>query len=118
VVAHSVHVFFKNNRDLLNRLIERGVDPEEPAPPESSTKVLDELSIVITGTLSKPRKEIAEHLESLGAKIVGSVSKKTSFVLAGENAGSKLAKARNFGVPVLDEDGMDLEIRTRGGRVS
>mgnify|MGYP003196984094 FL=1 len=60
-------------------------------------------SVVITGTLSRPRDEIKAELEGYGAKVVGSVSKKTDFVLAGSNAGSKLQKAVELGVRVIDE---------------
>jgi DNA ligase (NAD+) len=58
---------------------------------------------VITGTLSESRDEIAELIRARGGKVSGSVSKKTSFVLAGEDAGSKLEKARKLGVRLLDE---------------
>ncbi|MGH7938629.1 MAG: BRCT domain-containing protein, partial [Bryobacteraceae bacterium] len=57
-----------------------------------------------TGTLSQPRDEIAEEIVRQGGKVSGSVSKKTSFVLAGEEAGSKLEKARKLGLRVVDED--------------
>ena len=60
-------------------------------------------TFVITGTLSRPRNEIKERLEQLGAKVLGSVSRKTDFLVAGENAGSKLTKAVELGVDVLDE---------------
>jgi DNA ligase (NAD+) len=58
---------------------------------------------VITGTLSQSRDEIAETIISRGGKVAGSVSKKTSFVLAGEEAGSKLEKAKKLGIRVIDE---------------
>ena len=61
-------------------------------------------SIVLTGTLNKPRDEIVEMLESKGAKISSSVSKKTDFVIYGEKAGSKLEKAQNLGVKTLSEE--------------
>jgi DNA ligase (NAD+) len=74
--------------------------PARAAPLEGRT-------IVLTGTLSSmTRDEATEQLEALGAKVAGSVSKKTSYVVAGEDAGSKLAKARELGVPVLDEAGL------------
>jgi DNA ligase (NAD+) len=56
--------------------------------------------------LSRPRRELKEAIEQLGATVVGSVSSKTSFLVAGENAGSKLAKARELGIEVLDEAGL------------
>lgn len=64
-------------------------------------------TFVLTGELSRfTRKEATERLEALGAKVSGSVSKKTSHVVAGEAAGSKLQKARELGVPVMDEDAL------------
>jgi DNA ligase (NAD+) len=65
------------------------------------------LTVVLTGTLTGyTRDEAAEAIQDQGGKVSGSVSKKTSFVVAGENAGSKLDKAEAFGVPVLDEAGL------------
>jgi DNA ligase (NAD+) len=61
---------------------------------------------VLTGALGKPREEFAELIRSHGGKVSGSVSAKTSYVLAGEDAGSKLEKARELGVPVVDEAGL------------
>jgi DNA ligase (NAD+) len=62
---------------------------------------------VLTGTLPNlSREDAKEMLEAAGAKVAGSVSKKTSYVVAGADAGSKLAKAEELGIPVLDEDGM------------
>ncbi|MBP7601310.1 MAG: hypothetical protein KA750_08185, partial [Thermoflexales bacterium] len=60
-------------------------------------------TFVITGTLSQPREEIAAWIEARGGKVGDSVSKKTSFLVAGESAGSKLAKAQSLGVVVLNE---------------
>jgi DNA ligase (NAD+) len=67
------------------------------------------VTVVLTGTLAGyTRDEAAEAVQALGGKVSGSVSKKTSFVVAGESAGSKLDKAESLGVPVLDEDGLRL----------
>ena len=70
---------------------------------QSISNALSGKTVVITGTLSHPRDEIKAELESFGAKVSGSVSKKTDFVLAGEEAGSKLEKANELGVLVIDE---------------
>ena len=74
------------------------------------------LTFVLTGELTRySRKEAGEKLEALGAKVSGSVSKKTSYVLAGEAAGSKLRKAQELGVPVLDEGQLLVLMGEEGG---
>ncbi len=90
---------------LVERLRAAGVNMTCLEEPESSR--LQGLSFVITGTLSRPREEIAARLESLGAAVAGSVSKKTSYLIAGEKAGSKLKKAQDLGVPVLTEEQLE-----------
>ena len=91
------------SRDLIRRLKEAGVNMESTARPAGD--LLAGLTFVLTGELaSASRKEAGEKLESLGAKVSGSVSKKTSAVVAGEAAGSKLRKAQELGVPVLSEE--------------
>jgi DNA ligase (NAD+) len=75
---------------------------------------LSGLTIVLTGTLSGlTREEAGEQLRALGAKVVGSVSARTSYVVAGAEAGSKLDKARALGVPVLDEAGLGVLLAGR-----
>ena len=74
------------------------------ADKKASSQVLAGKSIVVTGTLQNwDRREIEQLIEDLGGKASSSVSKKTSFVLYGENPGSKLAKAKSLGIPVIDE---------------
>jgi DNA ligase (NAD+) len=85
----------------VERLIEVGVKIEAPKSSEKKA-VLKGMNIVITGTLPKPRDEIKDLIESLGGKSAGSVSKKTNYVLAGDEAGSKLDKARELGVAIID----------------
>jgi DNA ligase (NAD+) len=75
------------------------------------------LTFVITGTLSRPRPELRERLEQLGATVTGSVSARTSYLVAGSDAGSKLVKARELGVEVLDEAGLERLVEERTGRV-
>ena len=68
---------------------------------------LSGLSFVLTGTLSSPRGEFKKRIEAAGGRVTGSVSTKTSYLVAGENAGSKLKKATQLDVPVLDEQGLE-----------
>ena len=105
VVGASIHQFFQepHNRELIQRLEKAGVRPTiEPRPAVSDSPFAGS-TWVITGTLSQPRDEIAEMIVGRGGKVSGSVSKKTSYVLAGDDAGSKLAKAKQLGVKVIDE---------------
>ncbi|MFN4118125.1 NAD-dependent DNA ligase LigA [Acidovorax sp.] len=109
IVAQSVHTFFQqpHNREVVEQLIACGVKWPEQARGEKAPQVLAGMTIVLTGTLPTLSRDAAKDmLEAAGAKVSGSVSKKTSYVVAGEEAGSKLAKAQELGVPVLDEAGM------------
>ena len=109
VVAQAIHTFFgqPHNREVAEQLRACGVTWPEGAPAEKSPQVLAGKTVVLTGTLPTLSRDAArEMLEAAGAKVAGSVSKKTSYVVAGEEAGSKLAKAEELGVPVLDEAGM------------
>ncbi len=106
VMAQSIHDFFRlaHNRDLIAALRRHGLnfgEHDEQAAPAAQS--LAGQTWVITGTLSRPRDEIAELIRRHGGTVTGSVSRKTSFVLAGEEAGSKLEKAESLGVPVKDE---------------
>jgi DNA ligase (NAD+) len=107
IVAESVAAWFlsENNRALLTRLKEAGVAPVWERQPEAPTdSPFAGKTVVLTGTLSTMgRTEAAERIEALGGKVTGSVSKKTSMVVAGDEAGSKLAKAEMLGIRVLTE---------------
>jgi DNA ligase (NAD+) len=105
VVAKSIHEFFAEtrNRALLQRLLQRGVRPQIEPKKTTNQSGIAGSTWVITGTLSRPRDEIAEMIIAAGGKVSGSVSKKTTFLLAGEEAGSKLEKAKQLGVRVVDE---------------
>lgn len=107
VIARSVHDWMAaaENNELIARLVARGVDPRED-PEASNDEPLKGSTFVLTGTLSRPRREIKEELERLGATVAGSVSGKTSYLVAGANAGSKLEKAGKLGVDILDEAGL------------
>ena len=65
------------------------------------------ITLVLTGTLSRSRSEVKSELEALGAKVTGSVSKNTDYLVAGGDPGSKLAKAQGLGVKILDEPGLE-----------
>ena len=88
---------------MIARLQKHGVKPQVEPKKQTSGSAIADTTWVITGTLSQPRDEIAETIISRGGKVSGSVSKKTNFVLAGEEAGSKLDKAKELGVRVLSE---------------
>jgi DNA ligase (NAD+) len=108
VVARSVRRFFDEPRNaaLIDRLAAAGVRMEDdpPAGGRNGPGPLAGQTFVITGSLaSMSREQAAEALQALGAKVSGSVSRKTTGLIAGEEPGSKLDKARAAGVPVLDE---------------
>jgi DNA ligase (NAD+) len=107
VIADSVHDFFHNaaGKSTIKELKAVGIDPKMEKPAKNSADlVLSGQTVVVTGTLQKfQREEIERLIVQLGGKASGSVSKKTSFVVAGESAGSKLDKAKDLGVPVLTE---------------
>lgn len=106
VVARSIRTFFDqdHNREVVEQLRACGVRWEEGAPAERAAQPLVGKTFVLTGTFPTLRREQAkELLEAAGAKVAGSVSKKTDYVVAGDEAGSKLDKARELGVAVIDE---------------
>ncbi|WP_342049823.1 MULTISPECIES: NAD-dependent DNA ligase LigA [unclassified Cupriavidus] len=109
VVAQSIANFFaeEHNRQVIEDLLASGVTPSESEPAARVPAPLAGKTFVLTGTLpTLSREEAKERLEALGAKVAGSVSKKTDYVVAGAEAGSKLEKAQSLGVAVIDEDGM------------
>jgi DNA ligase (NAD+) len=83
---------------------------------EREGEALKGLTFVITGELSRPREEVKALLRRLGAKVTDSVSRKTSFLVVGENPGSKLEKARSLGVPTLSEEELYRLIEERTGK--
>jgi DNA ligase (NAD+) len=110
-IVQSLQRFFSIdlNREVIERLREAGVNLEGPAPstePEDDT--FAGMTFVLTGTLDRQtRDEASARIEARGGKVTGSVSKKTSYVVAGATPGSKLAKAEQLGVTVLDEDAFE-----------
>ena len=109
-VAAAVGRWFADEatRDVLRELVDVGIVPERPVlrPAGEGAGPLDGKTVVVTGTLEGfGRQEAEEAIRAAGGKPGGSVSKKTDYLVAGESAGSKLAKAQELGVPVLDEAG-------------
>lgn len=107
VVARHVRTFFHepHNAQIIDRLLQAGID--WPRAARRAGHALAGKTFVLTGTLSgMTREEAGNRLRSLGAKVSGSVSKRTDFVVAGEDPGGKLAKARKLGVAVLDEQAL------------
>ena len=128
-IAQSVRQFLSvpENRAVLDRLRTAGLTLEEDLSAEAArtaaetgvaedlaaSQPLAGLTFVLTGTLeNRTRDEAGAALKALGAKVTGSVSKKTSYVVAGPGAGSKLTKAESLGVPVLDEDALEQVLAT------
>jgi DNA ligase (NAD+) len=108
VLAESVRAFADepHNRALVRKLAAAGVNmaSQQPAPAIAAAGALAGRTFVLTGTLpTLTREEATKIIEELGGKVAGSVSKKTSYLLAGDDAGSKLEKAQRLGIPILDE---------------
>ena len=105
ITANSVYEFFnqEQTRDLIEKLKNAGVNMESTEA-ESEDSRFSGMTFVLTGTLEKyTRQEASDLIERLGGKTSGTVSKKTSYVLAGEEAGSKLTKAENLGIKIISE---------------
>ncbi len=109
ITAHNVKAWFSHghNQALIEKLRKIGVrlaaEVKAPAAEPSGPQPFAGLTFVITGALSQPRDEIQAWIESLGGKVSGSVSQKTSYLVAGADAGSKYTRAQALGVPILDE---------------
>jgi DNA ligase (NAD+) len=113
VIAAAVHAWFSTPRnvELVDDLVALGITTEAERAEQAAGDVdlLAGWTVVVTGTLEGfSRDEAKEALEARGAKVTGSVSRRTSAVVAGESPGSKLAKAEELGVPVLDEAAFEV----------
>jgi DNA ligase (NAD+) len=109
VVADSIHHFFrqKHNLEVLDKLLDADIIWPKVAVPQASEQTLSGKTFVLTGTIATmTRDEAKQRLHAMGAKVSGSVSKKTDYVVAGSEAGSKLTKAQELGVEVLDEEAL------------
>ncbi|MFN7753939.1 MAG: BRCT domain-containing protein, partial [Pseudomonadota bacterium] len=121
VVAASIATFFAqpHNREVIDALLAAGVAPRaEAVPPPGATlgaSAIAGRTFVLTGTLpTLTRDEARALIEAAGGKVTGSVSRKTDFVVAGDEAGSKLERARELGVAVLDEAGLRERLGGQG----
>ena len=108
-VAQSIYEFFREEKNLrvIRKLLNHGVSPQSPAKtPE--IQPLAGKTFVITGTLSQPRTRVKSQLEEAGARVSGTISSQTDYLLAGKNPGSKLKKARNLEITVISEAELKL----------
>ncbi|WP_223787435.1 NAD-dependent DNA ligase LigA [Marinicella meishanensis] len=107
VVAQKIRQYFDNedNQAVIQALVDAGIHWPAIEVPNESSQPLQDQTVVLTGSLSRmTRAEAKQKLQALGAKVTGSVSAKTTLLVAGEKAGSKLTKAQQLGVRVVDED--------------
>lgn len=113
ITADSIYTFLKNDQtiDLINRLKKSGVNMKT-IEDENADNRFEGKTFVLTGSLEKyTRQEASDIIEKFGGKVSGSVSKKTSYVLAGEEAGSKLTKAQNLGIAIISEEQFEEMIK-------
>jgi DNA ligase (NAD+) len=117
-MSEAITGFFADERNAraVEALLARGIRPLESEPPPPDLPDLG--AAVFTGTLPVPRVVAENAWRGVGGSTTGSVSKKTAFVVAGEDAGSKLAKAEKLGVEVLDFEGFVRRVREHGGDLS
>ena len=114
--ASALNAFFAEprNRELIRRLESAGLTMTEPVERAEYTP-LEGKSFVITGTHPSSRSDLTTLVEHHGGRVAGSVSRKTDYVVAGENPGSKLDKAQELGIAIIDESGLRDLIRTGSG---
>ncbi len=114
-MSEAIAGFFEDERNAaaIDELLARGLEPAPP--PEEAVAAAEAGTAVFTGTLPVPRSEAEEAWRRVGGRVTSSVSKNTDFVVAGESAGSKLDKAEQLGVPVLDWDAFVERLRELGG---
>ncbi len=109
VIAESLKTFLDRdtNRQEIGRLLELGILMDEQGEPPESGGAFEGLQFVLTGTLTRfTREEAKEKIQSLGGRVTATISKKTDYVVAGTSAGSKLEKAQQLGIPVLNEEAL------------
>jgi len=109
IIAREIDRFLRDSHGaaVLDKLAARGVDPAEPITAVASGPLAGK-TLVVTGTLTQPRADVQKRIEAAGGKVTGSVTKKTSYLVAGADTGkTKLEAAEKHGVPVIDEAGLD-----------
>ncbi len=120
-MSEAITLFFADarNAEAIQAILDHGVVPEETEPAPSVRGEADggAGAAVFTGTLPVPRSAAEEAWKAVGGRVVGSVSAKTDFVVAGESAGSKLDKAEKLGVPVLDWPHFRAKLAELGGSI-
>lgn len=118
-MSEAITLFFADarNAEAIQAILDHGVVPEETEPAPSGEGDGGAGAAVFTGTLPVPRSAAEEAWKAVGGRVVGSVSAKTDFVVAGENAGSKLDKAEKLGVPVLDWPRFRAKLAELGGSI-
>ncbi|MCB1761231.1 MAG: NAD-dependent DNA ligase LigA [Gammaproteobacteria bacterium] len=118
VVARHVATFFRqpHNQEVIEALMAAGLRWPNAAAPAAALQPLKGKTMVLSGTLSRPRAEIKAELQRLGAKVSGSISGRTDYLVAGVEAGSKLAKAEQLGVTILDEAGLEALLAAENER--
>jgi DNA ligase (NAD+) len=118
-MSEAITAFFADPRNdaAIQAILDRGVEPQETEPAPETGAAADAGAAVFTGTIPIPRAAAEEIWRSVGGRVVGSVSRSTDFVVAGDNAGSKLAKAEKLGVTVLDFDAFVKKVEELGGSV-
>jgi DNA ligase (NAD+) len=107
IVAESIETFFQqpHNQEVIDKLLQAGIHWPDVEKPSAAEQTLAGKTFVITGTLSSmSRNDAKQALLAKGAKVTGSVSKKTDYVIVGADPGSKATKAEELGVAILDED--------------
>ncbi|HHH39246.1 MAG TPA: NAD-dependent DNA ligase LigA [Sedimenticola sp.] len=113
VVAEHLVTFFRqpHNREVIEQLLAAGIHWPAVERPAVDRQPLKGKSFVLTGTLSRPRTRVKEQLQALGARVTGSVSARTDYLVAGADPGSKLEKAKKLGVEILDEAGLEALLK-------
>lgn len=107
-IAKSLNTYFRDpaSAELLHRLSDAGLPVDSPTTTaaDSASNALESLQLVFTGTLSKPRPELAERARTAGARVSDTLNRSTTHLIAGDKAGSKIRKAEQLGIPILDEE--------------